>query len=112
MRNEIHVVTGGMQGRVRRHMEEKARAYLRIYGRVQGVFFRSSMREVARKYGVTGWVRNLRDGSVEAVIEGDRHALERIIEWAHRGPPLARVDDLKVRWGEYKGEFEDFSILR
>ncbi len=92
-------------------MEERARAYLRIYGRVQGVFFRSSMREIAKKNGVTGWVRNVRDGSVEAVIEGEKKALERVIEWAHRGPPLARVDEVKVKWDKYRGEFEDFSIL-
>ncbi len=92
-------------------MGERARVYLRIYGRVQGVFFRSSMREVARENGVTGWVRNVRDGSVEAVMEGERQALEKVIEWAHRGPPLARVDEVKIKWDEYKGEFEDFSIL-
>jgi len=92
-------------------MEERARAYLRIYGRVQGVFFRSSMREIAKKNGVTGWVRNVGDGSVEAVIEGEKKALERVIEWAHRGPPLARVDEVKVKWDKYRGEFEDFSIL-
>lgn len=86
------------------------RAHIFVSGIVQGVFFRASMREVARKYGVTGWVRNLPDGRVEAVLEGSEEAVKKVIEWAHRGPPLARVENVEVRWEEYKGEFRDFSI--
>jgi len=86
------------------------RAYLRIYGLVQGVFFRSSMREVAWRLGVTGWVRNLPDGSVEAVVEGPKEAVLKIIDWAHEGPPSARVEKVEVRWEKYKGEFNDFRI--
>ncbi|KSW12094.1 acylphosphatase [Pyrodictium occultum] len=87
-----------------------ARAYLRIYGRVQGVFFRATMREVARRLGVTGWVRNMPDGSVEAVVEGPREAVEEVIRWAHRGPPAARVERVVVVWEPYRGEYRDFTI--
>jgi len=86
------------------------RAHLRIYGLVQGVFFRATMREVARRLGVKGWVRNVPDGSVEAVIEGPRDKVEELIKWAHRGPPAACVEKVVVRWEPYKGEFKDFRI--
>ncbi len=91
---------------------QMARAHLRIYGRVQGVFFRSTMRDVARGLGVKGWVRNLPDGSVEAVVEGEREKVEKVVEWAHQGPPLAKVQRVEVQWEDYKGEFEDFRIVR
>jgi len=86
------------------------RARLRIYGIVQGVFFRSSMRQKAYELGVTGWVMNELDGSVSAVVEGPREAVEEIIRWAHRGPPGAVVERVDVEWEEYKGEFKDFRI--
>jgi acylphosphatase len=89
---------------------ERVRAYLRIYGRVQGVFFRATMREVARRYGVVGWVRNMPDGSVEAVVEGPREAVEKVIEWAHEGPPLARVEKVDIVWEEPRGDMDDFII--
>ncbi len=89
---------------------EMVRAHLRIYGLVQGVFFRSSMRAMAYKLGVTGWVRNRPDGSVEAVVEGPRDAVEELIKWAHRGPPAAVVERVEVEWEPYKGEFKDFRI--
>ncbi len=90
--------------------KKMVRAHLRIYGLVQGVFFRSTMKQVAYRLGVTGWVRNLPDGSVEAVIEGPEDKVRKIIEWAHRGPPLARVERVEVTWEQYKGEFRDFRI--
>jgi len=86
------------------------RAYLRIYGLVQGVFFRATMRDVARRLGVAGWVRNMPDGSVEAVVEGPREAVEEVIRWAHRGPPAARVERVEVVWEPYRGEYRDFTI--
>ena len=89
---------------------EMVRARLRIYGRVQGVFFRANMRSVAERLGVKGWVRNVPDGSVEAVLEGPRDKVEEVIRWAYRGPPLARVDRVEVEWEEYRGEFDDFTI--
>jgi acylphosphatase len=86
------------------------RAHVFVSGLVQGVFFRASMREVAQRYGVTGWVRNLPDGRVEAVIEGEEDKVLKVIEWARRGPPLARVENVEVVWEEYRGEFKDFRI--
>jgi acylphosphatase len=69
---------------------------IRVNGFVQGVGFRAAMRDEARKLGVTGWVRNRADGSVEAVVQGSSAALDAIIEWARRGPRGARVADLQI----------------
>ena len=69
---------------------------IRVQGLVHGVFFRASMAEMAAGLGVAGWVRNVADGSVEAVLEGDEGGVRSIVEWAHRGPPRARVDSVKV----------------
>ena len=89
---------------------EKQRAHLKITGRVQGVGFRNSTRRKARKLGVTGWVKNLTDGSVEAVCEGNKEDVEDLIDWAKSGPRLAGVSDIEVERTSYKGEFEEFSI--
>jgi acylphosphatase len=63
---------------------------------VHGISFRVSMREVARRHNVSGWVRNVADGSVEALIEGEEEETRRVLEWARRGPPAARVDSVRV----------------
>jgi len=89
---------------------EMVRAHLRIYGLVQGVFFRATMKEVADRLGVKGWVKNLPDGSVEAVVEGPRDKVEQLIRWAHRGPSAARVERVVVEWEPYRGEFRSFRI--
>jgi len=85
------------------------RAHVRIYGRVQGVWFRAHTKDIADKLGIKGWVRNVPDGSVEAVFEGDDESVEKIIEWCHRGPPLARVERVEVEYEEPRGE-EKFEI--
>ena len=69
---------------------------LRISGRVQGVFFRESMRERAEQLKVTGWVRNRADGTVEAVAQGDAFMVGRLIEWAQRGPDAAKVEKVEI----------------
>ena len=69
---------------------------LSIQGRVQGVGFRESMVAAARTAGVAGWVRNCADGSVEALVQGDPAAVEAVVAWARRGPPLARVTAVAV----------------
>ena len=82
------------------------RAHVRIYGRVQGVWFRANTKEMAEKLGLKGWVRNMPDGSVEAVFEGDAESIEKAIEWCHHGPSLARVEKVEVKYEEPKGEKE------
>ncbi|TCS70145.1 acylphosphatase [Sulfuritortus calidifontis] len=80
--------------------------HLQIHGRVQGVWFRDSMCREAERLGVTGWVRNRGDGTVEAVVQGEAAAVQAIIDWAHRGPPKAEV--LRVEIDEAGGEFSGF----
>ena len=86
------------------------RAHIFVSGRVQGVFFRSSTEDEANRRGVKGWIRNLRDGRVEAVFEGEKGAVESLVEFCRKGPPFARVDRVETFLEEYKGEFEDFRI--
>jgi acylphosphatase len=85
------------------------RAHVYIKGRVQGVWFRASTKEVARKLGLKGWVRNLSDGRVEAVFEGEEDKVMQAVEWCHEGPPGAAVADVEVLYEEPQGE-EDFHI--
>ncbi len=91
-------------------MGNKARAHAIISGRVQGVFFRAETKRAADRFGVSGWVRNLRDGTVEAVFEGDQDPLNAMLEWCQEGPPRARVSDVKVDWEDYTGEFSVFEL--
>lgn len=81
---------------------------LKITGRVQGVGFRYSMLNEAQKLGVAGWVRNNRDGSVEAILQGSESAVEKLIAWAEQGPMLSEVDHVEVM--EAAGEFHGFRI--
>ena len=83
--------------------------HLTIHGRVQGVGYRASMIDEARRLNVTGWVRNRRDGTVEAVVDGDAQAVAAIIAWARRGPPGSRVTGVAVE--ETDGSFSGFDWL-
>ena len=83
---------------------DRVRARVRVEGYVQGVFFRSETRERAGSRGVAGWVRNERDGSVEAVFEGGREAVESLVRWCGQGPRGARVEDVRVEWEDPRGE--------
>jgi len=87
-----------------------ARAHIHVSGRVQGVSFRGYARKCACEYGLTGWVRNLYDGRVEAVAEGPRAAIEAWIARVRSGPSAARVEDVEVVWEDYRGEYGDFRI--
>jgi acylphosphatase len=88
----------------------KVRAHIFISGMVQGVFFRSETRHEAKKRGVKGWVRNISDGGVEAVFEGEQENVKELVEFCRRGPPGARVTGIDVMWENYTGEFRDFEI--
>jgi acylphosphatase len=91
---------------------ENARVHLRIYGQVQGVFFRASTEAEARRLGLTGWVRNCPDGSVEVVAEGRRDKLETLVAWCRHGPRHAQVDRVEIEWSEASGEFSGFRTAR
>ncbi len=91
-------------------MDQKARAHIFVSGRVQGVFFRESARKKAKDLGVSGWVRNLADGRVEAVFEGEKEKIERMTKWAKKGPLISIVDNIDIVWEEYQAEFNDFEI--
>ena len=91
-------------------METKVRAHAIISGRVQGVFYRMETKRAADRIGVSGWVRNLKDGTVEAVFEGDQERVNDILNWCRQGPPHAAVVDVDTTWSEYTGEFSGFNI--
>ena len=86
------------------------RAHIFVSGRVQGVFFRYTTYRRARQLGLTGWVRNLSDGRVEAVFEGEETALQEMLSWAKHGPAFAKVEDLKITFEEHCSEFSAFEI--
>jgi acylphosphatase len=81
-----------------------------VSGRVQGVCFRASTREAALRYGVKGWVRNLPDGSVEAMVSGEADRVERMIAWLHQGPPSSRVSRVTLEEIEPDEQFAAFEI--
>ena len=86
------------------------RAHLLIHGRVQGVNFRYYTYQRALGLGLTGWVRNLWDGRVEAVFEGEEASVREMVEWCQTGPPAARVDAVEVNWESPSGKFNDFEV--
>jgi acylphosphatase len=88
----------------------KARAHIVVSGRVQGVAFRIATVEEAQRLGLEGWVRNLRDGRVEAMAEGERPEVEALVAWCHHGPPPARVMDVQVSWQPAQGGLGPFDI--
>jgi acylphosphatase len=87
------------------------RARIVIVGRVQGVYFRASAREVARAQGLSGWVRNRVDGAVEAVVEGHEAAVQAFSAWCHDGPAGAYVSDVQVTTEPSTGEFQGFRVV-
>ena len=88
----------------------KARAHVFVSGRVQGVLFRSETKHEAESRGIKGWVRNLPDGRVEAVFEGEEEAVKALIEFCRRGPLGAIVADVNLTWENHTGKFDDFRI--
>ena len=90
---------------------DKVRARVLVSGRVQGVCFRMYTEEEARKRELTGWVRNLPTGQVEALFEGPREAIEDMIRWCRQGPPAARVSKAETTWEAFRGDFSDFRVV-
>ncbi len=90
----------------------EARARILITGLVQGVFFRREMADLARRLGISGWVRNLPDGKVEALAEGERARLNELIRFCHVGPRGAVVRKVEVEWTDHSGEFRGFRITK
>jgi len=88
----------------------KTTAHVLVTGRVQGVFFRVETRNRARKQNVCGWVRNLSDGRVEALFEGEKEGVEKVVDFCRTGPPMAKVSRVVVEWQDYVGEFTSFGI--
>ncbi len=89
----------------------KVRAHVHVSGRVQGVFFRAETADLAQRLSVMGWVRNLHDGRVEALFEGERADVEKAVEFCRLGPPRAYVRNLDVKWEDWKGEFSGFRVI-
>jgi acylphosphatase len=88
----------------------KVRAHVLISGIVQGVFFRHHTKKHAEKYGVYGWVRNLYDGRVEAIFEGEKENVEKLIEYCKRGPPGAEITSIQIGYENWRGEFQEFFV--
>ena len=88
----------------------KVQAHVRISGYVQGVYFRYHTRELAQRLGLRGWVCNTLDDRVEAVFEGEKRAVERMLEFCRRGPSGARVTDVEIKWEQSRGEFSGFEV--
>jgi len=87
------------------------RVRLYVKGKVQGVFFRQALKVTAKKNNVNGWVRNLKDGRVESILEGEDVNVSSVVEWTHAGPANARVEDVEIRNEKYTGEFTKFDVL-
>ncbi|MDQ6761567.1 MAG: acylphosphatase [Bacteroidota bacterium] len=89
----------------------KISAHLKISGKVQGVFFRAMAKKVAEKNNLTGWIKNLADGNVEAIVSGDKDSVERFMEWCKQGPENAQVQAVNVHYVEEK-IFKEFTVKR
>jgi len=94
------------------HADAACAVYLKIIGRVQGVYYRASTVQQAAKLGLTGWVSNCADGSVEAVAEGPRAKIEELIAWCRIGPAGARVSQIEIHWQAAQNNFCGFTIRR
>ncbi|MBS3055305.1 MAG: acylphosphatase [Candidatus Aenigmarchaeota archaeon] len=89
----------------------QVRSHVLIKGSVQGVFFRMNVQELAKQIHISGWVKNLPDGNVEAVFEGEEKEVESIISFCRKGPIGSKVGDVVVKNENFTGEFKDFKII-
>ncbi len=85
-------------------------AVLKIYGRVQGVFYRDSARRKAKKMGLAGWAQNQADGSVKIVAQGEEQTLKEFVDWCYNGPILAKVDEIETEWSKPEKKLKNFEI--
>ena len=90
---------------------KQQRVHIFISGKVQGVFFRQALKVIAKKNNVSGWVRNLIDKRVEAMLEGDNKSVNLVVEWAKIGPANSHVDNIEINNEEFKNEFLTFEVL-
>lgn len=88
----------------------KIRAHIFVSGRVHGVCFRADTQQIAREIGLTGWVKNLLNGKVEIVVEGEKEKVKQMVDWVKHGPPAAKVNNIDIQWQEYIGEFKNFYV--
>ena len=88
----------------------KVNAYVKIHGKVQGVWFRANTKQKAEQLGLTGWVRNTDDGCVEAVFVGGEKQVQDMIQWCYQGPPLSKVKNVEVKNQNHTNNFDGFSI--
>lgn len=86
------------------------RIEVKVYGGVQGVFFRQGVKDMAEELGLTGWVSNELDGSVKIVAEGEEENLQKLVDWCKKGTNWSKVEDIKFEWQEASGEFSSFAI--
>ena len=91
-------------------MDDKVNARVIISGRVQGVCFRMETKQAAERLGVSGWVKNLADGTVEALFEGKKSGVDAVLSWCEKGPPMSVVTNMDIEWGNYSGRFKRFDI--
>ncbi|MDP3740998.1 MAG: acylphosphatase [bacterium] len=91
-------------------MTADSEIHIKVEGWVQGVFFRDEAVKFARQYKVTGWIKNLPDGSVEILAQGEKENLEKFLVWARQGPPAAEVDTFDIQWREPTDSFTSFEI--
>ena len=89
----------------------KQRVRLIVKGKVQGVFFRQALKVMAKKHNLSGWVKNLKNGRVETLLEGEDMDVSTVVEWCHAGPANARVEDIEIKNEKFKGEFSKFEVL-
>ena len=101
--------TDKLSNRMSDQIAPKKALHLVIYGRVQGVYFRESMRREAQNLGIAGWVRNRSDGTVEAAVQGDPTDVDAMVRWAQRGPERAQV--ARVEIGSHEGDYTSFEVI-
>ncbi|MDR4511555.1 MAG: acylphosphatase [Nitrososphaeraceae archaeon] len=90
---------------------EHVRVHLVVSGKVQGVYFRKHLQEISTENNVTGWVRNLKNGDVESILEGLKSDVDKVVEWCHKGPQDSRVDKVEILYERFIGEYTDFKIV-